>query len=119
MPRKLTKEDVEIIVEPLPEDQHPDDCFALDPEDQKQVVDKILADAEWNEWAWCIVKATVRWKGLEASDYLGGCSYESEEDFVENSGYYEGMVEAALEQLNNMLEGLRASLKELEEVCTS
>lgn len=37
------------------------------------------------------------WMGY---DSLGGTSAESEEDFIQNGGYYEDMVGVALENLN-------------------
>jgi len=48
-----------------------------------------------NPWAWCTVKVTCYYDaglgGIEGEDYLGCCSYESERDFVESSGYFEDM----------------------------
>lgn len=43
-----------------------------------------------NEWAWCSVKVTASWNGFKGSDYLGMCSYQSEDDFREG-GYFEDM----------------------------
>ena len=115
MLRPLTRDDVTITVEALPEDQHPDDCFALDdPEAQKKIVDEILEKAEWNEWAWCCIKVTVSWRGHSASDYLGACSYDSKEAFVAEDGYYSDMVDRALEELNGEVRRAYADLKELE-----
>ena len=51
-----------------------------------------------NDWAWCAVEVRAEWKGLESSDYLGGCSYRNEADF-KISGYYDDMKDAALSEL--------------------
>lgn len=77
----------------------------------RQVEDAILERLEWGDvWAWASVTVTVTpkvlCKGLEGSAYLGCCSYEDEKDFVKNSGYYEDMVQEALEFLNREAEHL-------------
>lgn len=53
-----------------------------------------------NIYAWFCAKVTVKYRGFEADDYLGGCSYESEKDFKENSGYYADMILSCIEQIN-------------------
>jgi hypothetical protein len=57
-----------------------------------------------NEWAWCTIKITAAYGGLETHDYLGACSYESEASFVQNGDYYEDMVTTALKELATDLE---------------
>jgi len=69
------------------------------PEDIKLVYEMY----ENNEWGWCCAKVTASYAGIEMSDYLGCCSYESEEAF-KNDAYYEDMVETAIEMLRNELE---------------
>lgn len=34
--------------------------------------------------------------------YLGACNYKSGTDFVENSGYFEGMLDVCLNQFNEV-----------------
>ena len=68
--------------------------------------DKILADLEaGNVWAWCCVKVTAEWQGFKGTDYLGACSYESEEQFMdtEEGFYLPDMRERALDDLNEKL----------------
>lgn len=52
-------------------------------------------------WAWASVEVRVTHEasGLSGSDYLDGCSYESEEDFRESEYFYD-MTCAALDALN-------------------
>ena len=65
-------------------------------------------------WYWCTVKVTVSWNGVSEHKYLGACSYESEQYFIENSCYYEDMVEEALSDLNKTLQAQYKNLSLLE-----
>lgn len=51
-------------------------------------------------WGWCCVKLTVTYKKdgktVTGTSYLGECSYENERDFVQNSGYFKGMLDDAI-----------------------
>jgi hypothetical protein len=58
-----------------------------------------------NEWAWCVAHVTATYGGLKGEDYLGGCSYESEANFRAD-GYFESMVDDALEELAKALEAI-------------
>lgn len=52
-------------------------------------------------WGWCTARVTVTIGGRSAVDYLGQCSYESEQDFVSNSGYFMDMVNNCLASIEN------------------
>lgn len=52
-------------------------------------------------WAWCSIEVRGIWEGLTASDYLGGCSYDSEEDF-KRGGYYDDMLQTVTRELQQM-----------------
>lgn len=60
-----------------------------------------------NEWAWCCIKVTASYKGIEGTDYLGGCSYASKEDFISGDGYYTDMKQAAYDNLVSEIESLQ------------
>lgn len=45
------------------------------------------------------IRVTGRYKGLEASDCLGGCNYAHEADF-RAGGYYDDMRDEVLRKLN-------------------
>lgn len=63
-----------------------------------------------NVWKWCAVEVKGDYKGIViASDYLGGCSYASEEDFKSN-GYYEQMRDTVLQEIQEQVNEL---IKEL------
>lgn len=75
--------------------------------DDIRLVHAIVKDYEnGNDWAWCGVEVIGMFHGIEASEYLGGCSYKNEEDF--KSGLYYGeMRDAILYQIQ----------LEVEEIC--
>jgi len=115
--RKLTKDDVEIRLMCFPEDTpiegnamaSGDD--AVDKETEQWIHDQL---ERYNEWAWCCAKVVVYWKGFRASDTLGCCSYKSEEDFKQPGGYYDDMVNTAIERLNDSLANMHKELGTLE-----
>ena len=78
-----------------------------DNEFDEQMVQSIFKDSEWNEWAWCNVRVMGTYRGLSCSDYLGGCSYKSGLDFIQNSGYYNDMQESVHTQIIQKLEALK------------
>ena len=51
---------------------------------------------EGNDAAWFCAKVTAHCAGFHGVDYLGGCSYESFEDFTDRDGYFVDMVRAAM-----------------------
>ena len=79
--------------------------FALgdDDLDRKEVARIKRRYAAGDRWAWCITRVTVECGSFTGeSDWLGGCSYASEEDF-KKSDYYKGMQREARENLLNQL----------------
>lgn len=81
-----------------------DDCpvrgnaSAIDPQTDAEIENEILGRLEsGDEWAWANVLVEVTLESGETGvAYLGGCSYANERDFVENSGYFDEMVQEAL-----------------------
>lgn len=72
------------------------------PEDEEYVRQQLR---DGNEWAWCRVHVRATWwdrrtgREYEGDDYLGGCSYGSEEDFKQPGGYYDDMKAQAYADL--------------------
>lgn len=61
-----------------------------------------------NQWAWCTVRLTGRYKGLESVDTLGCCSYLDENDFRQPGGYFDDMQSNVLADLQCQLDELLA-----------
>jgi hypothetical protein len=80
-------------------------CSAIDHktdrETEQWIKDQLLVD---NYWAWCDVRLIGRYKGLEAYDCLGACSYLNREDFVTPGGYYDDMQNTLMAELQGMLD---------------
>lgn len=114
--RKLTKQDVEFTIE-VEEEYSPVRGNLIDSGDSEydiQVENEILDRLNSGDvWAWCSVKVTAYWNGLEGADYLGGCSYDLESDFIKNSGYYDDMCNVALAELNKQVESLNNLIDQL------
>ena len=72
---------------------------------------EILAElANGNDWAWCTVKVTAQYEGInciEGNDFLGCCSYRDEADFLA-CDYYKDMCACARYYLYEQLEGILA-----------
>ena len=85
---------IHITVEAVAESEHPKYYFT----DTKDVED-ICELARRTEWGWCTVKVTAKWNSIEHSEFCGACSYESEDDFIKNSGYFEDMKREAIDCL--------------------
>lgn len=115
MLRELTEDEVEFDLTIEEMDEHPRGFFASDePElDAQQVADIMNRLRQGDLWAWCSVKVTARWGGYSASDYLGGCSYDGERDFMSDQ-YYADMKHEALAGLNAKLRAEYGKLKALE-----
>jgi hypothetical protein len=80
-----------ITIEALPEYAHPKEFY-----DDEQDIKHVCELHKETDWGWCTVKVTAKWNDIEESEYLGACSYESEEDFIKNSGYFEDMKREAI-----------------------
>lgn len=118
--RKLKASDVTFTIECLPEDipiegnamASGDDSF-----DAGVCRDIQRALDRGNPWAWCCVKVTATYTApngqtFRGSDYLGACSYESEEDFVRCNDYCVDMKDRALEDLNDSIARIASGIPE-------
>jgi hypothetical protein len=104
----MTLKNLSIEVDAFPEDFGPEGQFD-DPKDLALVKKRMARSV----WGWCSVRVRAKWKGLTAVDYLGGCSYKSEEDFIKTSGYYEDMVATVKADLREQALDIANSLDEL------
>lgn len=99
---------VDFTIEAMPEDiPFEGNCSAIDDETDKANEDMIREQLDnGNEWASCTVKVTASYKGLQAEDYLGGCSYKSEADFKKD-GYYQDMMNNTYADIVKQIEALK------------
>lgn len=103
--KPLTKDSKGLKIEVIcsPEDVPIEgNASAIDPVTDAETVSRIKRQLRHgNEWAWCQVQVRVTYRDvLEASDYLGCCSYDSEDDFRRPGGYFDDMVAECIRQLN-------------------
>ncbi len=103
------KLDYEVKLECLPEDMSVEDSAMVtdDPEADREYGEFVTLIREQlqagNQWAWFCAHVTVTLKDFcptcsqarEADEYLGGCSYTSEESF-RASDEYKDMVQGCL-----------------------
>lgn len=104
-----TIEDVEFTISAL--DEHTpvvgNAMSSGDKEADRRDEQSILYSLEnGNEWAWCCVQVTAKYRGMEGVDYLGCCSYNSESDFKKD-GYYQDMKDRAFDDLINQIQSLK------------
>ncbi len=107
--RTLTPKEVTIVVTPFPEELPAKGnaiCSGDEVFDRKVETEIVTRVENGDIWAWATVCVTAEWEALKENEYLGCCCYESEEDFRNNSGYFEEMVDQAIISLNTRLQGL-------------
>jgi hypothetical protein len=79
----------------LPEDDSPEGHFCTG-DDERDA--EIVARIESGEYDWFCARVTAERAGIVlASDFLGGCCYESASAFVTDDGYYPDMRRAAVD----------------------
>ena len=97
--RQLNPHEVEFSVRAQEETSDPKNHF---PDDVAKGVLERLSGG--NHWAWCEIVVHAKWNKFSASAYLNCCSYESKQDFIENSDAYEGMCMQTMNDLQGELE---------------
>ncbi len=107
--RKLTLEDLEFIVIAEGDDSTPHEMLSECMTSEE--IDALIEEAQFNIWKWCSVEVKGTFMGLEASDYLGACSYEDKDDFIKNSGYYADMCQNVLTELQTKIDEIVTILK--------
>lgn len=70
-----------------------------DPESDKRYEDNLIHRIDMGDlWAWCVIEVRAEFRGIIASTYLGGCSYENSDDFM-RCPYYKDMVADVVRRL--------------------
>lgn len=105
---------IEISFEAQPEDISPSDMFD---EELMSDLQKTLDNDNDLQYCgvshnWFCAKVTVSYKYFEATDYLGGCSYASYDEFVqEENGYFADMVQTCVDEINSEIETINANIQ--------
>lgn len=109
------REGAEVFITCLPEDiPIKGNASAVDKITDKQTEDYITGQLEsGNKWAWCHIQVTLVWHGIEASDDLGCCSYQDEEDF-KKSDYFEDMIYICINRIREKALVLVSSLIKID-----
>jgi hypothetical protein len=100
---------VKFQTRPEEEDYPPD---FDDPEMNRSIQEKVQSG---NEWAWCTIVVSAVWNGFVGEARLGGCSYESEENFLEDYAQHDWMM---CDAYNDLLGALEKTAKSLEPLMT-
>lgn len=80
-----------------------EDCFDETEEGLKEIYEKL----ERYDLIWFCAQVTASKNGIKlASDYLGGCLYESLEQFIQDGGYIEYMKQTAINEAKQAIENL-------------
>lgn len=83
-----------------PEDTAPD--WDMTKEERDELIEKI----DNGSLLWVIARVEVKKKSIVlGSSYLGGCCYKDTKDFLMD-GYYEDMVNEAMQEAKDMIEEL-------------
>jgi hypothetical protein len=100
-----------VVFEAVEEDLDFQDHFSEE-EDVKWIENQLNYG---NMSAWFCAKLTVKLDGtdLEATDYLGGCSYKSFEEFTDTKDYFGDMIDTAT---NELVSTMREAKEKLESV---
>lgn len=94
---------IEIHLTPDEEHETPEDADRDIHTDGYAEAVRDVMDRATGEWGWCSAHVNVVARKDEqivgeGNAYLGHCSYLSADDFVRNSGYFDSMVEEAMEE---------------------
>lgn len=120
--RKLTVKDVTVTVRCEEEDSGPRSHLFTG--EDEEVDEEACSEIEQrlnrgDLWAWCCAVIEVSFGPFKEVATLGCCSYDNEEDFRNNSGYFDDMMKEAIEQLNEGVSKLFSELLPLVEIDTS
>lgn len=108
---KVTRKSKGLVIRfnPEPEFESPENCFDSGDVtvDKKMVAEIVRRALNGDPYAWFCAHVRVTYcDTLTADTYLGCCSYDSMRDFIDNSGYYNDMVDECIADINAQLSKL-------------
>ena len=99
-----------------PETDDPRDHFLVEGEAQmglNESLYSVIEDIEQGNLAWFMVKVEASKNGIVLADeYLGGCCYQTETDFLDVDGYWTDMCETALHDAKQTLRDLTEAFQQ-------
>ena len=104
--RILRPDEVVFRLDVAPEDEPLDGNLCAHEEDHECSEWTRKQLEQGNVWAWCRVTVTASWRGLVGRDSLGCCNYKSQEDFMQEGGYYQDMRYEALADLQAQIDAV-------------
>lgn len=94
--RTETVDGFDIVFSVTPEDEDPRVQFDDEGETAKAIAD--------GRYAWFVARVEARRRGITLGvDYLGGCCYDSPQQFVDSGGYYSDMIANAVAEAEDIL----------------
>lgn len=91
----------DIAFEFYPEELDPRDSFDDEVTDMKELWYKI----ETGQWQWFRVRCVASVNGINlGDDHLGGCLYDSYEQFVDANDYAQDMIDQAVKEARNSVD---------------
>lgn len=100
--RSETAAGFDIVFSIKPEDSPPDWDFENE-QDRQDTLNRI----ERGDLAYFVARVEAFKNGvLLSTDYLGGCCYDTPQQFVDHSDYYGGMVERVVEEARETISKL-------------
>ena len=95
----------DIVFSVAPEHMEPDWDFQ-DAADKQDTLDRI----DRGDLVYFIARVQAFRHGvLLATDYLGGCCYDSYDQFIESSDYYKGMIDNVIDEADEMVKRLQVA----------
>ncbi len=115
--RPITREEarIRVLAEPDHVPVEGNASGSGDDDFDREVEHNILCRLQQGDvWAWAAVTVVVAWCHFEGRAHLGCCSYADEDDFRQPDGYFDDMVNEALEELNKSISEAYQRIKERE-----
>ncbi len=106
---RVTADICNVTITPSDNDQSPRESYlvphvSFDEEDVNRFVNDVYEMIDkYDLWGWCQVEVKASYASLCGAAYLGGCSYEGEEDF-KKGGYFEQMADEAIAELQQNID---------------
>jgi hypothetical protein len=104
--KKENRKGFQIVFSVSPETTNPGECF------DESLIDDVIEGIDSGRYEWFIARVEACRHGIKlAEDYLGGCLYESFDDFCKPGDYYDDMIERVIDEAKNNIQLLNEEIK--------